>query len=413
MIHKILGRLASVRLFVFATLALASFAASAFDTPYLTFRSASQFRLSGTSSRWSSGTLDIATSNPTDEASWTKGWTGTQVTAVQTDGQYYIYLRGTGITTFGGSSYYGSPFSLSGAMDNVYCEGDIETLRGYNGDVLAMGEYCYRYMFSGWNKLVSAPTLSATTLANYCYQGMFNGCSSLTAPPALPATTLFNSCYSSMFQNCTALKSLPTLPATSSATSCYSSMFDGCESLEVNTEGPGVEWSIPSGFGSAGTMFSNTGGTFTGSPTAGKTYFVASALPFGEIYQVSGSGALGVALVGYSTSIDLSSTVKNGTVPYSPLHVYVFKRDTAAGNGSFGLDTFWNTHDGGKLRVQSFSDRQHKSSCVSLELFPSRIATCNCRDGLRRRKHAKRQLHTIDHGHDNSRPRVVCGFGCA
>lgn len=317
MIHKILGRLASVRLFVFATLALASFAASAFDTPYLTFRSASQFRLSGTSSRWSSGTLDIATSNPTDEASWTKGWTGTQVTAVQTDGQYYIYLRGTGITTFGGSSYYGSPFSLSGAMDNVYCEGDIETLRGYNGDVLAMGEYCYRYMFSGWNKLVSAPTLSATTLANYCYQGMFNGCSSLTAPPALPATTLFNSCYSSMFQNCTALKSLPTLPATSSATSCYSSMFDGCESLEVNTEGPGVEWSIPSGFGSAGTMFSNTGGTFTGSPTAGKTYFVASALPFGEIYQVPGSGALGVALVGYSTSIDLSSTVKNGTVPYT------------------------------------------------------------------------------------------------
>ena len=67
MIRKILGRLASARSFVFA--ALASFAASAFDTPYLTFRSASQFRLSGTSSRWSSGTLDIATSNPTDEAS--------------------------------------------------------------------------------------------------------------------------------------------------------------------------------------------------------------------------------------------------------------------------------------------------------------------------------------------------------
>ena len=110
MIRKILGRLAAVRPLAFAFFALASFAASAFDTPYLTFRSASSFRLSGTSSRWSSGTLDIATSNPTDESSWTKGWAGSSTTAVQTDGQYYIYLRGTGITTFGGSSYYGSPF---------------------------------------------------------------------------------------------------------------------------------------------------------------------------------------------------------------------------------------------------------------------------------------------------------------
>ena len=39
MIHEILGRLASARSFVFAALALASFSASAFETPYLTFRS--------------------------------------------------------------------------------------------------------------------------------------------------------------------------------------------------------------------------------------------------------------------------------------------------------------------------------------------------------------------------------------
>ena len=48
MIRKILGRLAAVRPLAFAALALASFAASAFDTPYLTFRSASSFSLSAT-----------------------------------------------------------------------------------------------------------------------------------------------------------------------------------------------------------------------------------------------------------------------------------------------------------------------------------------------------------------------------
>ena len=308
MIKSFLGAAVSLALSVTSTLA--------FDTPYLTFRSAARFTLSGTSSRWSSGTLDIATSNPADEASWTKGWNGLSTTAVQTDGQYYIYLRGSGITAFADSSNYGSPFSLSASGD-VYCEGDIETLRGYNGDVPAMGDYCYRYMFSGWSRLVSAPTLSATTLASYCYQGMFSGCSSLAAVPTLPATTLAANCYNNMFQNCASLKSLPNLPATTSAPSCYSYMFSGCTGLEVNTVGPGVEWSIPSGFGSTGTMFSNTSGNFTGSPTPGTTYYVASALPYGQLYQVPGSGALGVALVGYPASIDLSTTVKNGAAPYT------------------------------------------------------------------------------------------------
>ncbi|MBR1589396.1 MAG: hypothetical protein IJ658_13870 [Kiritimatiellae bacterium] len=67
MMHKILGRIASVRSFVFAAVALAMSAASAFDTPYLTFRSPSSFTLSATK-RWD-GTLQKATSNPASEAS--------------------------------------------------------------------------------------------------------------------------------------------------------------------------------------------------------------------------------------------------------------------------------------------------------------------------------------------------------
>ena len=101
-------------------------------------------------------------------------------------------------------------------------------------------------------------------------------------------------------------------------------MFFGCTSLEVNTARPGVEWSLPTEVGSSvatSGMFSNTSGTFTGSPTGGTVYFVSSALPYGEMYQAIGSGTLDVALVGRSYSRDLTSTVRNGAIPYTFTHV--------------------------------------------------------------------------------------------
>ena len=336
--------------FVCAFAALATLVASAFDTPYLTFRSSASFSLSGSSSRWSSGTLDIATSNPTDEASWTKGWTGSYTSAVQTDGQYYIYLRGKGITAFSNAYSSSAPISLS-ATQNVYCEGDIETLRGYDGDVPAMGANCYRCMFYNWSRLASAPTLSATVLADNCYNNMFYFCTALTAAPALPAetlatgcyqkmfyyctaltsapslpaTTLATSCYEQMFYNCTSLKAIPALNSTVVASSCYKNMFQNCTSLEVNTDGPGVEWSIPGAVGSGASswnnnMFLNTSGSFKGSPEAGTTYKVASALPFGEMYHVAGAGNLGFVFSGSSSTWNLSTTVKNGAAPYTFEH---------------------------------------------------------------------------------------------
>jgi len=124
MIHKFFGRLATARSFVFAMVSFAALALSAFDTPYLTFRSATSFTLSATKA-WD-GTLQKATSNPADGSSWSD-WTGASITAEQTDGQYYIYLRGTGNTVVN-NSY--TAWTLTGS--NIYCEGDIETLRGYN-----------------------------------------------------------------------------------------------------------------------------------------------------------------------------------------------------------------------------------------------------------------------------------------
>ena len=88
-----------------------------------------------------------------------------------------------------------------------------------------------------------------------------------------------------MFRNCTSLTQAPALPATTLADSCYYSMFDGCTSLKLSSTKTGEytqEYRIPSsGTGTTGTdslidMFSNTGGTFTGTPEINTTYYLSN-----------------------------------------------------------------------------------------------------------------------------------------
>ena len=280
-------RIPSVRSFLIALASLAALAVQAVDTPYLTFRSASSFSLRVSSPKWD-GKIEYST----DTVNWTE-WDGSSVSAALSDGQYRLYLRGENNTVVSG----GNKWTLTGS--SVYCEGDIETLRGYDGNVPTMGAKCYDSMFGGYSAdstLVSAPTLSATTLATDCYEYMF--------------------------RNCTGLKSLPELPATSLASYCYYYMFDGCTGLEVYDSAPdstwnSVAWSIPAGatgggYSWASGMFDGTGGTFTGAPTAGRTYYVASALPLGQMYQAVNSGTLSPAFTGSAVNWDLSATIKNG-----------------------------------------------------------------------------------------------------
>ena len=362
MTRKIFGRIMSARLFVFAIASLAALALSAFDTPYLTFRSASSFSITAYTPNWD-GTLEYST----DAVNWTT-WTGgssKSISGVLSDGQYRLYLRGTGNTVVSG----GNSFSFSGSGD-VYCEGDIETLRDYNGNPPAMAANCYKYMFMSWTKLKSAPALSATELATECYSSMFNGCTGLTTAPALPATTLTERCYYGMFSGCTGLTAAPTLQATTMATYCYGSMFNGCTSitespalpattladncyssmfmgctglktlpvlsatttmscsyyqmfkncscLVINSTGdPSVAWSIPS-LVSAGSiynynMFQGTGGDFTSNPVAGTTYYVESALPPGLKQETSKLHAY----TGASININLADTITGGTGEYT------------------------------------------------------------------------------------------------
>ena len=136
---------------------------------------------------------------------------------------------------------------------------------------------CYAAMFADCTSLTTAPELPATTLTVSCYASMFYGCTSLTTAPTLPATTLTNFCYSRMFYGCTSLTTAPELPATTLADWCYSELFEFCANLKVNENGSGNKiFTCPSTSGLTSpvdNMFNGTGGSFTGTPTTGNSYY--------------------------------------------------------------------------------------------------------------------------------------------
>ena len=303
--------------------------------PYLTFSSPSSFTLkvNDTTKHWD-GTLEYST----DASTWST-WDGTTTLSSVTSGSKdVLYLRGTGNTviTGKGRNYYwvltGSDITCIGNIENLLDYTTVEsgehptmTSSCYYGmfvgctaltqapalPATTLVDYCYCGMFVGCTNLAQTPTLPATTLANDCYRSMFEGCTSLTKAPTLPATTLANGCYDSMFKNCTALAQPPALPATTLTKNCYSSMFFGCTSL---TQAPALpattltdncyivmffgctglklsstqtgeytqEYRIPTtGTGTTATdaltdMFTNTSGTFTGTPEINTTYYLSN-----------------------------------------------------------------------------------------------------------------------------------------
>ena len=196
---------------------------------YLTFSSLNSFTLkvNDATKHWD-GTLEYFASNKT----WTV-WDGTTtLSSVDNDGEYVLYLRGTGNTMITGNSE-NFRWVLTGF--NIECIGNIENLLDYAmveaGNHPTMASYCYGNMFRDCTSLTQAPALPATTLAVSCYSYMFQDCTNLTQAPALPATTLATHCYQNMFQDCTNLTQAPALPATTLADYCYRYMFYGCTSI--------------------------------------------------------------------------------------------------------------------------------------------------------------------------------------
>ena len=245
----------------------------------------------------------------TDYTSWTE-WDGTtEIVSVLYNGWHRIFLRGVSNTQITGATY-GRGFVIRGS--SVECKGNCNNLLNYTaspklgtwcflglfGDCTSLvsapelpatelAKYCYARMFEGCTSLVSAPELPATELARQCYISMFAYCASLTSAPELPATELAEDCYNHMFEGCTSLVSVPALPAMELAVECYFGMFEGCSNIMLSETQGGEyqnEYRVPiSGEGVSASsalrgMFSNTGGSFTGTPAINTTYYTSNTV---------------------------------------------------------------------------------------------------------------------------------------
>ena len=278
-------------------------------SPYLSFLGNEDFTLKtyNTTKNWD-GTLEYST----DASTWNT-WNGTEISSAGSK----LYLRGTGNTkiTGGDSPNYRFVFTGTTAL-KIACDGNIENLLDYetvsSGGHPTMAVNCYRFIFYGCKSLTTAPELPATTLADSCYYYMFYGCASLNTAPALPATKLTNMCYYNMFKGCTSLATAPALPATTLADYCYAGIFQDCKALTMAPELPVTKlingcyngmflgciniklsttqtgeyqtaYRIPkSGTGTTATsalnnMLTNTGGTFTGTPSINTTYYLSTS----------------------------------------------------------------------------------------------------------------------------------------
>lgn len=182
-------------------------------TDCLTFTGeTSEFTLKASSKEWD-GTLQWSTDHNT--------WTNLTATEEMQSVGKKLYLRGKGNTNFFRKNYYGVRWVLS---EKAGCSGNIQTLLDWEN-----------------------PPTSISVVT--CYANMFHGCTNLTTAPELPATTLAQRCYAAMFYDCTKLK--------------------------INTSSGNKIFTCPSTIpnNAVQSMFGSTGGTFTGTPTAGNTYY--------------------------------------------------------------------------------------------------------------------------------------------
>lgn len=179
---------------------------------------------------------------------------GAESESLSITGTGHLYLRGTNSRFGTGLTSY-IHFSID-SEKLVNCTGSIMTLISYASAVTTISNTnCFGHLFYNCDKLRTAPSLPATTLANYCYEYMFCGCSSLISCPSLSATVLKRNCYADMFAGCSSITTTATMPASISANGlaeCFYSMYANCTSLTTAN----IDWINT--ISSAGTrMFNN------------------------------------------------------------------------------------------------------------------------------------------------------------
>ena len=124
-------------------------------------------------------------------------------------------------------------------------------------------------------------------MASYCYYNMFNWCTGLTITPILSPTTLATYCCASMFLNCSNLETINKLSIISLPDGCYQHMFNGCSKIKLSTTQTWdyqtayrvpTTWTGTAWTNSLSNMFTNTGWTFTGTPSINTTYYTSNTV---------------------------------------------------------------------------------------------------------------------------------------
>lgn len=144
----------------------------------------------------------------------------------------------------------------------------------------------YRFLSNNYDLKSAKIKCNATTIWQGCFGYIFRWCKNLEdLDIKLPATTVAYGCYQNMFDGCTKLTKLVKLPATTLASYCYQGMYNWCSLIKLSTTQTWAyqtAYRIPTSgtwnWGSNQTkdMFTNTGWTFTWTPSINTTYYTSN-----------------------------------------------------------------------------------------------------------------------------------------
>ena len=168
-------------------------------------------------------------------------WTSWDYTQISIPNGHWIYMKGNNPDGFNQSNtnyrYFsmGGRIKASGSVMSLIDDGDGTLLT-----IPTTNYYCFSYLFSGCDALLTVPELPATKLYTRCYNHMFRNCTRLTTIPydLLPAyetnaNSAHTGAYYAMFSGCTALTNSCNINFTVSNSSLqYCNMFRGCTSLK-------------------------------------------------------------------------------------------------------------------------------------------------------------------------------------
>ena len=148
---------------------------------------------------------------------------------------------------------------LSGT--DISCSGNIETLLDWEtvraGGHPEAATRCFRWMFRNNACLISAPDLTLPEVPSQAYIQMFQN-SGITQPPRITATILGNAC-------CVAMCSGTPIRLSETQTGAYTTPYR----IPAAGTGTAVSYAMAA-------MFTDTAGTFTGTPVINTTYYLAA-----------------------------------------------------------------------------------------------------------------------------------------